>query len=260
MNNSFVRQSIEAGVSTITIDRQDKLNALNKQVISELDSAFRTAAGSAEARCVVLTGAGPKAFVAGADIGELRALDSDGVTETVNQGHELMNLIENLEKPVIAAVNGFALGGGCELALACHLRIASDNAQLGLPEVHLGLMPGYGGTQRLGRLIGRGRALELMLTGKPVKADRALEIGLVNMVTVAEELESAVKSLASKFAKSAPCAMKSILQAVNEGADIELKEALTLEASLFTGLFETDDMREGTAAFLEKRKPEFKGR
>jgi len=259
MNSQFVHSVVEDGVSQITIDRQDKLNALNKQVIAELENAFQAAKQSQKVRCIVLTGAGQKAFVAGADIVELRSLDKEGVRQTVKQGHELMNLVENLGKPVIAAVNGFALGGGCELALACHLRIASGNAQLGLPEIHLGLMPGYGGTQRLSRLIGHGRALEMILGGKPVSAEKALQLGLVNALTEPEELAGAAAKHAATLARSAPCAMKSILKAVNEGGNLALTDGLDLEATLFEGLFDTDDMREGTAAFLEKRKPAFKG-
>jgi enoyl-CoA hydratase len=260
MNDQFVRTATDGGVMHITIDRQDKLNALNRQVLTQLNSAFETASRSAETRCVVLTGAGSKAFVAGADIAEIRSLDAQGADSIVQQGHELMNLVENLGKPVIAAVNGYALGGGCELALACNLRIAASSARMGLPEIHLGLMPGYGGTQRLTRLIGRGRALEMMLTGKPVGAELALQYGLVNAVTEPEELETVVGKLAGKLARSAPLAMKGILQAVQNGADLGLPAGLDLEAQLFAGLFETGDMREGTAAFLEKRKPEFKGR
>ena len=259
MTDQFVITASDAGIMHITIDRQDKLNALNKQVLAQLLNAFESAAHDPGVRCVVLTGAGSRAFVAGADIAEIRSLDHDGVKQLVQQGHGLMTLIENLGKPVIASVNGFALGGGCELALACSLRIASSSALLGLPEVQLGLMPGYGGTQRLTRLIGRGRALEMMLTGKPVAADQAMQWGLVNAVAEPEELENLVNKLAEKLARSAPCAMRGILEAAGGGADLALPEALEFEAEKFTGLFETEDMREGTAAFLEKRKQGFKG-
>ena len=259
MNKQFVNSDIRDGVLVVTIDRQDKLNALNAQVFVELFSVFSDASANEAVRCVVLTGAGSKAFVAGADIAELRSLDRDGVEQTVARGHQLMNLVEDLGKPVIAAVNGYALGGGCELALACHLRVASDNAMLGLPEIQLGLMPGYGGTQRLSRLIGKGRALEMMLTGKPVDAAKALEYGLVNAVIGQDDLASNVHKLAARLAQSAPCAMASILKAVNESSSLSLASGLELEGKLFSDLFGTDDMREGTAAFLEKRKPSFKG-
>jgi enoyl-CoA hydratase len=258
MTEILVQTSSEQSVLSITIDRQDKLNALNSAVLSQLHSAFDLATDN-DIRCVVLTGAGAKAFVAGADIAEIRSMDDEGLARNVELGNSLMNKIEGLGKPVIAAVNGFALGGGCELALACHIRIAADNALLGLPEVSLGLMPGYGGTQRLSRLIGKGRALDMMLTGKPVNAQQAMAYGLVSRVVDPEELMTEVNKLAGKLAKAAPCAMKSILEAVLTGSEATLADGLALEAELFTGLFETEDMREGTAAFLEKRKPEFKG-
>ena len=260
MSNQYIITNIDQGVLNVTINRPEKLNALNIQVLTELMSVISNEAASSEVRCVVITGAGDKAFVAGADIAELRGLSPEGLQSNAALGKSLMSAIENLGKPVIAAVNGFALGGGCELAMACHLRIASSSALLGLPEVQLGLMPGYGGTQRLLRLVGQGRSLEMMLSGKPVNAQKALEYGLVNQVVEPDELVSFTGALASKLARSAPCAMKSILEAVVGGADVSLEQGLTLENRLFEGLFETDDMREGTSAFLEKRKPEFKGR
>ena len=259
MTDTFVQTSVSDGVMTITIDRPEKLNALNQVVLAQLRSAIEVAADLDEVRSVVITGAGPKAFVAGADIDELRSWDAKLWPGFIRQGHELMDSIENLGKPVIAAINGFALGGGCELALACHIRIASSSALLGLPEVQLGLMPGYGGTQRLSRLIGRGRALEMMLSGKPLNAEQARDCGLVNQVVEPEELMAAAGKLAAKLARSAPCAMKSILEAVLDGAETSQVKGLELEAELFAGLLDTQDMREGTAAFLEKRKPEFKG-
>ena len=203
MTDTFVRTSIENGVMSITIDRQQKLNALNIDVVTQLQSAIDIAASQDDVRCVVITGAGSKAFVAGADITEIRKLDKDNMQSMTALGSGLMSSIENLGKPVIAAINGYALGGGCELALACHIRIASDNAYLGLPEVQLGLMPGYGGTQRLSRLIGHGRSLEMMLTGKPINADQARNYGLVNQVVEAGELLMTAGKLAATLARSA---------------------------------------------------------
>lgn len=259
MNNSFVVTAIDSAVMYITVNRQDKLNAVNKAVLGELHTAFENACNSDDINCVVLTGAGQKAFVAGADILEIQSLDNEGVTQLVRQGHELMALIENLGKPVIAAINGFALGAGCELALACSLRIAASSARIGLPEIQLGLMPGYGGTQRMSRLIGRGRALEMMLSGQAIDAERAKAWGLVNVVAEPEALAETVKQYASRLAASAPCAMKGILEAVHRGSDLELGLGMDVEADQFIGLFDTHDMREGTSAFLEKRKPDFKG-
>ncbi len=260
MNEVFVHSAAEGAIAYITIDRQHKLNALNRVVLAQLQAAFESAAGNPDIRCVVLTGAGSRAFVAGADIGEIQALDRESTGEYVQQAHDLMNLIEKLGKPVIAAINGFALGGGCELALACTLRIAASTAQLGLPEVGLGLIPGFGGTQRLSRLIGRGRALEMMLTGVPVTASQAKDWGLVNAVAEPQDLTDTVNALAVKLASSAPCAMRAILQAVNAGADLHLARGLAVEAEQFAKMCTTQDMREGTSAFLQKRKPEFKGK
>lgn len=259
MSGKYVQTTLESGVMIITIDRREKLNALNSKVLEQMQSAIDTAGKADDVRCVVITGAGGKAFVAGADIAEIRALDAKGVSAIVETGHKLMNSIEQLGKPVIAAVNGYALGGGCELALACHLRMASSSALLGLPEVQLGLMPGYGGSQRLSRLTGNGRALEMMLTGKPVTAEQAKEYGMVNQVTEPDELMATTLKLASRLANSAPCAMRSIMEAVQTGTGTSLENGLKIEAKLFEGLFETEDMREGTSAFLEKRKPEFEG-
>ncbi len=259
MTDTFVRTSIENGVMNITIDRQEKLNALNIEVVAQLQAAIDVAASQNDVRCVIITGAGNKAFVAGADIAEIRKLDKEQMRTITALGSGLMSSIENLGKPVIAAINGYALGGGCELALACHIRIASDTANLGFPEIQLGLMPGYGGTQRLSRLIGQGRSLEMILTGKPINADQAVSCGLVNQVVEAGELSNASGKLAASLARSAPIAMKSILEAVISGSDNNLAQGLELEADLFVALCETNDMREGTAAFLEKRKPEFKG-
>ena len=247
-------------LATITFNNPKALNALTVATFEGLDQLLAELEKDAEIRVVILTGAGEKAFIAGGDISHLGTLDVDSAREFALLAQRVIDRLEAFPKPVIAAINGFALGGGCELALACSLRIASSSALLGLPEVQLGLMPGYGGTQRLTRLIGRGRALEMMLTGKPVTADQAMQWGLVNAVAEPEELENLVNKLAEKLARSAPCAMRGILEAAGGGADLALPEALELEAEKFTGLFETEDMREGTAAFLEKRKPKFSGR
>jgi len=259
MSERFVNRRHADGVAWITIDRTAKLNALNASVIEGLEEAFAAASDDPEVRVVVLTGAGDKAFVAGADIGELQGLDSASAAALSRRGHGLMNRIENLGKPVIAALNGYALGGGCELALACTVRVASSRAMLGLPEAKLGLMPGYGGTQRLARLAGSGRALFMMLTGEPVTAQQALEYGLVSWVVEPQELEARVAELAGRLAAGAPLAMQAIMHAVNRGADLPLAEGLELETGTFAGICESRDAREGTSAFLEKRKPDFRG-
>jgi enoyl-CoA hydratase len=213
----------------------------------------------ANVRVVILTGAGDRSFVAGADINELAAQTPVAGRERARAGQHVFDIIENLGKPVIAAINGFALGGGCELAMACTLRVAADTAKLGQPEINLGLLPGYGATQRLPRLVGRGRALELMLTGAPVDAAEAFRVGLVNKVVPAADLLSTVRSLASALAAKAPIATAFILDAVNQGLEMPFGEACVHEATLFGLVASTDDMREGTRAFLEKRAPVFKG-
>jgi len=259
MNQQFVRSDKAGGICRITIDRQDKLNALNHAMIGELRRAFAAAGQDAAIRVVILTGAGDRAFIAGADIAELRDLDAAGAEMAAGDGQALTLEIQNLGKPVIAAVNGYALGGGCEMALACTLRIASSNALLGLPEIKLGVLPGYGGTQRLARLIGRGLAMEMALTGEPVTAERALELGLVNRVVEPADLAETVDALAARLAASAPHAMRCIMEAINRGPEMNLEAGLELERSFFGELFGTADMREGTSAFLEKRKPRFTG-
>ena len=259
MSNAPVLQQRDGAVARITVNRPDKLNALNAEVIAGLVAAFAAAGQDRGVRVVVLTGAGEKSFVAGADIGELRDLDADAARALTRRGHALMSRIENLGKPVIAALNGYALGGGCELALACTLRVASRSAMLGLPEVKLGLIPGYGGTQRLARLVGPGRALQMMLTGDPIGAEQAQAIGLVNDVVEPEELEDTVNRLASRLANGAPLAMRAIVGAVHGGQGLPLAEALEVEVEAFAGLAGSDDMREGIAAFMEKRAAEFKG-
>jgi enoyl-CoA hydratase len=250
----------DGAVAVLTINRPTVLNALNSQTIDELRRAMLDLQRDPSARVVIVTGAGAKAFVAGADINELAVLSPTAGRDHALAGQHVFDVIENLGKPVIAAINGFALGGGCELAMACTLRIAADTAKLGQPEIALGLIPGYAGTQRLTRLVGRGRALEMILTGAHVSADEALRIGLVHRVLPAAELMTAARALASQLARSAPIAMRYIINAVNKGVEMPFAEACQYEATLFGLVASTDDMREGTAAFLEKRKPEFKGK
>jgi enoyl-CoA hydratase len=249
----------EDAVVIVTINRPKVLNALNRQTIDELHQVMAEVARSESIRCVVLTGAGDKAFVAGADIGELAALTPVNGSVHARRGQALLELIESLGKPVIAAINGYALGGGCELAMACTIRLASDSAKLGQPEINLGIMPGYAGTQRLPRLVGKGRALELLLTGAHISAEEARLIGLVNRVVPATELMTEAKALASELASKAPVAVRAIIGAVNEGLEMPLSQAVAHEAVLFGLVASTEDVREGTRAFLEKRKPVFKG-
>jgi enoyl-CoA hydratase len=250
----------DGAVAIVTFNRPAVLNALNAQTIAELRHVLLELQADDGVRVVVLTGSGEKAFVAGADINELARQTPASGRDLARSGQAVIDLIETLGKPVIAAINGFALGGGCELAMACTLRIAAENARLGQPEINLGIIPGYGGTQRLPRLVGKGRALELLLTGAPVNAAEALRIGLVNRVVPAGELMTAVRSLASSLARQAPIAMRYILEAVNHGLEMPTADGLHLEATLFGLVAASDDMREGTRAFIEKRKPEFTGR
>ena len=250
----------DGAVASITINRPKVLNALNTQTLDELRRAILELKQDAGVRVVILTGAGEKAFVAGADINELAVQTPTSGREHALAGQHVFDLIENMGKPVIAAINGYALGGGCELAMACTLRIAADTAKIGQPEVTLGLMPGYAGTQRLPRLVGKGKAMEMILTGAPIAADEAQRIGLVNRVVAAAELMTHATALAAQLAKSAPIAMRYIINAINKGVEMPFAEACQYEATLFGLVASTDDMREGTKAFLEKRKPEFKGR
>jgi len=247
-------------VATITVNRPNVLNALNSQTLDELRRAFLEMKHDAGVRVVILTGAGEKSFVAGADINELSVLTPAGGREHAVTGQHVLDVIEHLGKPVIAAINGYALGGGCELAMACTIRIAAETAKLGQPEINLGLIPGYAGTQRLSRIIGRGSALELMLTGDQISAAEALRLGLVNRVVPAVELLAEAKKLAATLAAKPPIAVRYILEAVHKGLEMPFPEAQVFEATLFGLVASTDDMREGTKAFLEKRKPEFKGR
>lgn len=246
-------------IAFVTINRPKVLNALNDQTVEELRRIFLDARHHPETQAVILTGAGEKAFIAGADINELAEQTPLQGKDRSRRGQHILEIIENLGKPVIAALNGFALGGGCEIAMACTLRIASENARLGQPEVKLGIIPGYGGTQRLVRLIGLGRALELLLTGDHITAQRAYEIGLVNAVYPQADLLTQAEGLARKILTNGPLALKLTLEAAIHGSQMTLTEGLNLEANLFGLICTTKDMKEGTAAFLEKRPPKFEG-
>lgn len=262
MSNEFenVRYESRNGAAWITIDRPDKLNALNRRTVEEIVAATERALGDDEVGVLVLTGSGDKAFVAGADIlemSELQPAEAQGFARFLQRSLET---VECSPKPVVAAVNGFALGGGCELAMACHVRIACEKARFAQPEVNLGLIPGAGGTQRLQRIVGRGRALDLLLTGEMIGADEAYRIGLVSRVVPCAELESAVEEYVAKLRGKGPLALTRVLEAVLSGGESPQQEGMRMEAGLFGLCFATDDMREGTRAFLEKRKPSFRGR
>ncbi|MDR7194406.1 enoyl-CoA hydratase-related protein [Luteimonas terrae] len=250
----------QGAVRVITVNRPDKLNALNSATLDALHCAFDDAASADTVRVVVLTGAGPKAFVAGADIAEMADLRPVEGRDFALRGQAMMRRVETLSKPVIAMVNGFALGGGLELAMCCHLRIAADTAKVGQPEVNLGLIPGFGGTQRLLRLAGRAATLELCLTGASINADRALALGIVNRIAPAAELQAQTMALAEQLANAAPLALRGVLDCINTGGESAIGEGLAFEAAQFGLMFATEDMREGTRAFLERRKPEFKNR
>ena len=250
----------DAAVAVVTLNRPKALNALNRQLLTELSAVLAQLGAADDVRVVVLTGAGERAFVAGADISELAALDAESARRFAEAGQALFRALETLGKPSIASVNGFALGGGCELAMACTLRIASDQAQFGQPEVDLGTLPGFGGTQRLPRLVGRGRALALLLSGERIGAAEAERIGLVNRVVPAADLRAESMALAHLLAGKPLVAIRYILKAVHDGGDLTLDRAQALEASLFGLAAATADMKEGTSAFLEKRKAAFSGR
>ena len=248
------------GIATVTINRPKVLNALNAQTLEELRRTILALRRDDQVRCVIVTGAGEKAFIAGADINELSVQTPVSGRQHALSGQHIFDLIENLGKPVIAAINGFALGGGCELAMACTMRIAADTAKLGQPEINLGIIPGYAGTQRLARLVGRGRAMELLLTGDHISAQEAHRIGLVNRVVPAAELLTETRKLATLLASKAPVAARYIIDAVNKGLEMPFPDAQVFEATLFGLVSSTEDMREGTRAFLEKRKAVFKGK
>ena len=251
---------IKDNIAVVTLNRPDKLNALNEQTINDLDSIFEELKENELVYVVVLTGSGEKAFVAGADIKELNKLDMITAKEFAEKGQAVFNKIDKFDKPVIAAVNGFALGGGCELALACHIRLASDNAKFGQPEVNLGIIPGYGGSQRLARLINTGRAMEYILTADMISADEAYRIGLVNKVYTQNELLDKAIEMAKKITMKGQQAIRMAVKAVKAVDQMSLKEGQNLEASLFALCCGTEDFKEGTSAFLEKRKPEFKNK
>lgn len=260
MADALISIMDDAAVRTVTVNRPDKLNALNRATLEALDSAFAEAATDPSVRVVVLTGAGPKAFVAGADIAEMNGLSAVQGRDFSLLGQRLMRRIERMPKPVIGKINGFALGGGLELAMACHLRVAAETAKIGQPEVNLGLIPGFGGSQRLPRLCGRAAALELCLLGAPITAARAAQLGIVNEVVPAAELDARVQALASQLASAAPLALRGILDAIHIGGECSLGEGLEYESAQFGLMFATEDMREGTSAFLARRPPVFQNR
>ena len=250
--------SLENNILTVTINRPDKLNALNKEVLNDLNKVLDEIEMNAEIRSAIITGAGSKAFVAGADISEFVSLEDSQAEKLAKKGQGVFNKIENCPKPIVAAVNGFALGGGCELALACHFIYASENAKFGQPEVNLGLIPGYGGTQRLTQVIGRNRSMELLMSGNMITAKEAEQYGMVNKVTSPEELLAKCKEILATIQSKAPVAVSKIIECVNnfdhsqQGYDFEIEK--------FGECFQTEDMKEGTSAFLEKRKADFKGK
>jgi enoyl-CoA hydratase len=255
-----LRYETRDGIAIVTVNRPDKLNALNDATMAELDAAFAAIAADDAVRGVILTGAGEKAFVAGADIAELSQQSPVQGSDRSRRGQSVLDRIETLGKPVIAAVNGFALGGGCELAMACHVRIASENARMGTPEVKLGIMCGYAGTQRLPRLVGRGRALEMLLTGEMVDAQEAYRIGLVNRVVPKDALMAEAEALLRKMLANGPVSLRFTIEAVAAGLEMPFPEAQRHEATLFGLICTTADMQEGTKAFLEKRPARFQGK
>ena len=260
MNFENVLLEKKNAIAYVTINRPKVLNALNMATMEELRAAFHDLKGDASIRVVIFTGAGEKAFIAGADIGELAKQDAVTGKEYTHRGQNVLNLIENLGKPVIACINGFALGGGCEIALACTMRLASENAKLGQPEVKLGIIPGYGGSQRLPRLVGKGIAMQMILAGEMITAAEAHRIGLVNEVTAPTELIPRAEAIAAKIIANAPLAVQYAMEAVNKGMEMTLAEGLYLEATLFGVCCATEDKTEGTTAFLEKRAAQFKGK
>jgi len=260
MNYENILFEKKNSIAYVTVNRPKVLNALNMATMEELRAAFHDIKNNAELRVVILTGAGEKAFIAGADIGELAQNTGPAAKEYTLRGQSVVNLIENLGKPVIACINGFALGGGCEIAMACTMRLASETAKLGQPEVKLGIIPGYGGTQRLPRLVGKGIAMQLLLTGEMITAQEAYRIGLVNEVTASADLIPRAETIAQKIIANGPLAVQYTMEAVNKGMETPLAEGLYIEAALFGVASVTEDKKEGTAAFLEKRPAQFKGK
>ena len=265
MNYQTILTNLENGIFTITINRPDKLNALNKQVFTDLDAAIDEVYNNAEIKTAIITGAGPKAFVAGADITEFGNLNKDEAMALAKRGQDVFFKIENCKKPIVAAVNGFALGGGCELAMACHFRLCSENAKFGQPEVNLGLIPGYGGTQRLTQLVGKGKSMELQMTAQLIDANEALQLRLVNYVTTAESLLQRTTDILNIIMSKAPVAIGKIIECVNvavlsDSAYTNGKTGFDKEVEAFGDCFITEDMKEGITAFLEKRKANFTGK
>lgn len=265
MSYSTLLVDMENGICTITINRPDKLNALNKEVFNDLDKAIDEVNNNPAIKTAIITGAGPKAFVAGADISEFGGLNREQAMALAKRGQDVFFKIENSRKPIVAAVNGFALGGGCELAMACHFRLCSENAKFGQPEVNLGLIPGYGGTQRLTQLVGKGKSMELQITAHLIDANEALQLGLVNHVTTADTLLQRTKDILTIVQSKAPIAVGKIIECVNvavvsDSAYTNGKSGYDKEIEAFGDCFVTEDMKEGTTAFLEKRKAEFKGK
>ena len=259
MNYQTILVEKKESIATITINRPDKMNALNREVMNELDVALNALLNDMQVRGIIITGAGEKSFVAGADIAEFVGIPSDEARTMAQKGHRIFNQIECATKPVIAAVNGFALGGGCELAMACHIRIASSNARFGQPEINLGLIPGYGGTQRLTKLVGRGKALELLLTGNAITADEALQSGLVNHVVAPENLMTKCIEILKKISLKSPLVVDQLIACVN-ACEAKAEDGFELEIDEFGNCFETNDFKEGVSAFMEKRQAAFSGK
>ncbi len=259
MTYTTLLTNIENNILTITINRPDKLNALNKDVFTDLDNIVDEIISNPEIKSAIITGSGNKAFVAGADITEFANLDKEAARKLAKRGQDIFLKIENCPKPIVAAINGFALGGGCELAMACHFRLASENAKFGQPEVNLGLIPGYGGTQRLVHLIGKGKAMELLMSAHLIDAEEAKHLGLVNYISTSESLLEHTKQILSIINNKAPLAIAACIKAANAVFD-ETQDGYATEINAFAESFDTNDMKEGTTAFLEKRKPVFTGK